>query len=58
MKGGTSWHLETWTFSIYHLDFPAGAVGKLNEEDMDFEYDKEVLNKLNIKEEEAQATLS
>jgi hypothetical protein len=43
IKGGTVWHLEARTFTIYHLDFPEEALGKLNKDNLTFEHDRKVL---------------
>ncbi len=50
IKSGATWHLETRTFSIFHLDHPEEAIGKLNKETLTFEYDSKVLDKINVKE--------
>jgi hypothetical protein len=58
VKNGSTWHLETRTFSIFHLDFPEEAIGKLNKETLTFEYDSKVLDKINVKEADIRDQLS
>ncbi len=58
MKDGATWHLETRTFSIFHLDHPEEAIGKLNKETLTFEYDSKVLDKINLKEADIRDNLS
>ncbi len=58
MKNGADWHLETRTFSIFHLDYPEEAVGKLNKQTLTFEYDSKVLDKINVKEADIRDQLS
>ena len=58
MKDGATWHLEIRTFSIYHLNFPDEAIGKLNKETLTFEYDPKVLEKIDLKEGDIRDNLS
>jgi predicted nucleic acid-binding Zn ribbon protein len=58
MKNGATWHLETRTFSIFHLDHPEEAIGKLNKETLMFEYDSKVLDKIDLKEADIRDNLS
>ena len=58
MNDGATWHLETRTVSIYQLDFPEEAVGKLNKETLTFEYDPKVLENIDLKEGDIRDNLS
>ena len=51
-KGEGLLHLELRTFSVFHIDHPNHALGKLNKGDTIFEYDEEVLARYNITAED------
>ena len=58
IKDGATWHLETRTFSIFHLNHPEEAIGKLNKETLTSDYDPKVLDKIDLREADIRDNLS